>query len=397
MGTRELTPLELKSLSKPGLYAVGGVAGLYLQVARGGSKSWILRATVGKKRRDIGLGGFPTVTLQQARDAAREARALIRSGRDPVEERRAARAALEKAQASNITFREAASRCHAAKAPEFRNWKHSRQWISTLETYAFPIIGNMAVAEVDLPRILQILEPIWKTKTETATRVRQRIEAVLTWATVSGFRSGENPARWVGNLKEVLPTPTKVKKTVHHPALPWPELPEFMISLRRREGTAARALEFLILTAARSGEVRGATWDEIDFAQKVWTIPADRIKAGRQHRVPLSKRALEILKAEPKIEGSPFIFTSPRGTSFSDVALLAVLRRMGLDVVPHGFRSSFKDWARNKTRYPDEVSELALAHVNSDATRAAYARDELLPQRAKLMNEWAKYLDSGLR
>jgi integrase len=387
----ELTSMEVRRFTEPGFYRVGGVRGLYLKVATGGSRSWILRATVGSKRKDIGLGGFPDVTLQGAREKARELKELIKKGIDPVQRRKSARAALISDQAKNIGFKEAALRCHAAKAPEFRNPKHKKDWISALERHAFPAIGNLPVSEIQLNHILQVLEPIWYNKTETATRVRQRIEAVLTWAAVSGFRSGDNPARWLGNLKEVLPNPSKITKVRHHPALPWQEVGSFMYDLRGRKGIAAKALEFAILTAARSSEVRGMEWAEIDFNTKIWTVPEDRIKAGRVHKVALSDDAIAILKAAPRFEGNPLVFVAPKGGRLSDVTLLAVVRRMKVDAVPHGFRSSFKDWARSCTAYPDEVSELALAHVNDDKTRAAYARDELLPQRAKLMKEWARF------
>jgi integrase len=388
---KELSPVQVRRLAGVGMHRVGGVKGLYLAIAPAGSKSWILRVTVGLKRRDIGLGGFPTVTLQMARDAAREAHQKIRQGVDPVSERRSLRASLEAVQAAHLTFREAARRCHAAKAPEFKNEKHRKEWITTLERHVFPALGNLAVAEITLPHVLKALEPIWHEKTETATRVRQRIEAVLTWSTVSGYRAGENPARWTGNLKEVLPNPGKISKVVHHPALPWQQIGKFMAGLQAKSGNSVRALEFAILTASRSGEVRGMTWDEIDFKAKLWTVPAGRIKAGKQHKVPLSPEALKILEAQPEQEDTPYVFPALRGGMLSDTALLMVVRRIGVDAVPHGFRSTFKDWARSCTAYADEVSELALAHVNDDKTRAAYARDELLPQREKLMKEWARF------
>jgi len=388
---KELSAVQVKRLTKPGFHAVGGVSGLFLQVTRSGARSWILRATVGAKRRDIGLGGFPDVTLAQAREKARDAREKIRQGIDPVAERKSARESLKAAQAKTLTFDQAAHRCHAAKVDEFRNEKHKHDWISSLERYASPVLGSLLVNDIELAHVLEVLEPIWKDKTETATRVRQRLESVLTWATVRGYRKGENPARWEGNLKEVLPTPSKITKVRHHRAIPWQEISAFMEKLRQREGTAARALEFAILTASRSSEVRLATWDEIDLDHGIWTVPAERIKAGRTHRVPLSKDAVSLLKALPRVQGSNYVFPAPRGGALSDMALSAVCRRMGVDATPHGFRSTFKDWARNRTSYADEASELALAHVNSDATRAAYARDELLPQRQKLMADWARY------
>jgi integrase len=246
------------------------------------------------------------------------------------------------------------------------------------------------VDAVELAHVVKILEPIWLTKTETASRLRGRIETVLSWATTSGYRTGENPARWE-LLRHVLPTPSKVKKVDHHAALPWQEIGAFMVELHKRAGMGARALEFAILTAARSGEVRGATWDEIDTGAKLWTVPAERMKAGKAHRVPLSDPALKLLKGLPRMDGSAYVFPAVRGGPLSDMSISAVTRRMGVDVVPHGFRSTFKDWCRSSTSYPDEVSELALAHVNDDKTRAAYARDELLPKREKLMRDWAKY------
>ena len=389
----ELNGKQVQVIKAAGLHAVGGVAGLHLQVTATGARSWILRVMVGIKRRDIGLGGYPDVTLAMARERARQAKNLIRQGIDPVAEKRAAKAALIAAQSKQLTFKEAATQCHSARASEFKNKKHAQQWINTLETYAFPVIGRLPVADIELPHVLRVLEPIWHEKTETATRVRQRMEAVITWATVSGYRSGDNPARWLGNLKEVLPTPRKIAKVTHHKALPYSEVPTFMPTLRERSGMASRALEFAILTASRSNEVRGATWDEIDLAAALWTIPGERMKAGKPHRVPLSDSAISLLRALPRFSGCDVVFASAQGKTLSDNALSKLLRDMKVAAVPHGFRSSFKDWARSCTRYADEISELALAHVNDDATRAAYARDELLPKRQRMMADWAKYLD----
>jgi integrase len=389
---KELSATEVRRLNKPGLHAVGGVAGLLLQVTPTGATSWILRTMVGNKRRDIGLGGFPDVPLAQAREKARETKEQIKQGIDPVEQRKAARDALIAAQAKALSFKEAAIQCHKARAAEFRNAKHARDWMSSLERYAFPAFGSLPVADVDLPHVLKALQPIWESRTETATRVRQRIEAVLAWATVSKYRSGDNPARWSGNLDAVLPRPAKVSKVKHHRALPWQEIPGFMADLRKMDGMGARALEFAILTAARSGEVRLATWGEIDLGAKLWTISGERMKAGKPHKVPLSDDAMKLLKELPRM--GVHVFTAPRGGALSDMSISAVTRRMKVDAVPHGFRSSFKDWARSSTAYPDEVSELALAHVNSDATRAAYARDELLPKRTNLMRDWCRYINT---
>lgn len=386
-----LAAYHLRRLKAPGLHSVGGVAGLYLQIQSESARSWILRVKVGDRRRDFGLGRYPDVTLEQARDRAREMRQQVWQGIDPIAARDAAQAALRTAEAKRLTFDQAALQCWRARSQEFKNDKHAKQWLNTLTIYVSPSLGNLPVGDIELPHIVKVLEPIWTTKTETATRVRQRIESVLSWAKVNEFRSGDNPARWKGNLEHALPKPSKVKKVEHHAALPWQDMGAFMVDLRQREGMGAKALEFAILTAARSGEVRGATWDEIDFKSKVWTVPAERMKAGKQHRVPLSEPAIKLLKALPRLEGSPYVFPAVRGGVLSDMSVSAVTRRMGLDVVPHGFRSSFKDWCRTSTAYPDEVSELALAHVNSDATRAAYARDELLPQRKQLMADWAKY------
>jgi len=393
---KELSALEVKRLSRPGMHAVGGVSGLLFRVTDTGARGWVLRITVAGQRRHIGLGGYPTVSLAQARERAREIRQAIWEGRDPIAERQAAADALRAERARRITFEDAARQCHAAKESEFRNAKHRKDWISSLERYAFEPLGAMPVADIEVPHVLQVLEPIWKTKTETATRVRQRIEAVITWATVSGYREGENPARWKGNLEVALPAPKKIRKVEHRRALSWQETPEFMQALRKREGMGARALEFIILTAARSGETRFAKWSEIDIEARVWTVPGERMKNGKAHRVPLTDDALDLLKRVPREHQSDLIFTAPRGGVLSDASILAVCKRMEVDATPHGFRSSFKDWARSCTRYPDEVSELALAHVNNDATRAAYARDELLPQRARLMDDWARFLREGV-
>ena len=388
---RELYAYEIKKFRQAGLYAVGGVAGLQLQVQHARSRSWILRIKVGGRRRDIGLGAYPDVSIKQARERARETRQQIWDGIDPVAVRKAAQDALRAAEAKQLTFDEAALKCWKKKAREFKSRKHVAQWKATLDMYASPVIGKLPVDQVELAHIVQVLEPIWTTKTETASRLRGRIEAVIAWATVSGYRAGDNPARWKGHLDAVLPKPGKVRKVKHHAALPWHELPVFMSELRKREGMGAKALEFAIITAARSGEVRLATWDEIDLKAKLWTVPSERMKAGLTHHVPLSEPAVKLLKALPRFQDSPHVFPAIKGGTLSDMSLSAVTRRMEVAAVPHGFRSSFKDWCRSSTTYPDEVSELALAHVSSDATRAAYARDELLPKRTRLMRDWGKY------
>lgn len=402
---KELTSTEVRRLTKrPGLHPVGGVSGLLLQVTASGATSWILRYTTGEMRRsstgkpyavrhDMGLGPFPEVTLAQAREDARKIKRKIREGIDPVAERKAAKDATRAAKAKRRTFEQVARECHAVKARDFRSEKHRADWINSLEMHAFPDLGSIPVGDIELPHVKTTLDRIWTTKTETAMRVRGRIESALTFATVSGYRRGENPARWEGNLKEVMPNPSKGRKVRHHRALPWQEVPEFMKALRKREGMGARALEFIIYTAARSGEVRAAKWDQIDLSARVWTIPAERMKAGKAHRVPLSDDAMALLESLPRFEGCDYVLPSTRGRMLSDMSISAVCKRMEVDATPHGFRSSFKDWARARTSYADEVSELALAHVNSDATRAAYARDELLPRRARLMADWARFLN----
>lgn len=385
---REHTAAMVARIKRPGLHAVGGVAGLQLQVSPTGARSWILRVMVGSKRRDIGLGSYPSVSLAEARERARELRRKVWEGIDPIAERAALKRALVAAQ-SVPTFDECARRFMTGKRREFRNVKHAAQWEATLERYASPVIGQLPVNEVELPHIVRVLEPIWMTRTETASRLRGRIESVLAWATVAGFRSGDNPARWKGHLDAVLPKPGKVAKVEHHAALPYQQIPELIAELRAREGLAARALEFCILTAARSGEVRGARWNEIDFEAAAWTIPGQRMKAGREHRVPLPPAAVELLQALPR-EGE-LVFTAPRGGMLSDMALSAVLRRMGVEATVHGMRSSFRDWAGETTGFPREVIEHALAHRLKDKAEAAYARGTLFAKRRALMNAWANY------
>ncbi len=388
---KELSALEVGRLKAPGRYPVGGVAGLCLKVTPTGARSWVLRVMVAGKRRDAGLGGYPDVPLAQAREKAREARDKIERGVDPIAERAAAHSALMASRGAETTFEEAARRFIEAKSPEWGNAKHAAQWGATLETYAFPVIGKLQVRDVTLAHIVKILEPIWTKKTETATRVRGRIESVLDWATVRGYRHGDNPARWRGHLDKVLPKPTKVSKVEHHSALPVAAVGAFVVELRKREGMAARALEFAILTAARSGEVRGATWPEIDLANRVWTIPGERMKAGREHRVPLSDAAADLLEKLPRFPGTDVVFVAPRGGVLSDMSLTAVMRRMEVDAVPHGFRSTFRDWAAEHTNYPREVAEMALAHTITDKVEAAYRRGDLFEKRRRMMDDWAKF------
>jgi len=388
---KELSALDIKRISRPGRHAVGMIPGLLLIVKDSGAKSWMLRAMVGKKRRNIGLGGYPEISLARARERAREARALIAKGVDPVERKKAIRAAILASQNGRMIFKEAALRCHQKKVPEFRNKKHAKQWLSSIQVYADPVIGHMAVDDVELTHILEILEPIWQEKTETAVRLRQRIEQVFNWSIISGYRKGDNPARWKGRLDAILPIPTKIRKVNHMPALPYKELGAFMVELRKREGTGARALEFLIFTACRSGEIRFATWDEIDFEEKIWTIPGERMKAGKEHKIPLTQDAIKLLTRLPRFNGVNYIFAAPRGGPLSDMSINAVCRRMNVDAVPHGFRSTFRDWAAENTNYPREVAEQALAHSIASAVEAAYRRGDLFGKRRRLMEAWAAY------
>ncbi len=388
---RELSALAVSKLKGEGRYAVGGADGLHFRVA-GNSRAWVLRIKVGSKRRDIGLGPYPEVLLADAREMAREYRKKVRAGIDPVAEKREARASLTVAKAKSKTFEDCAKAYVEAQRAGWKSEKHAKQWSATLETYAYPVFGSLPVSSVDRALVLQVLSPIWATKTETAKRLRGRIEGVLDWAKVSGYRDGENPARWRGHLDKLLAPPSKVRKVEHHAALPYAEIGTFMSALRKRDGTSARALEFAILTAARSGEVRGMTWTEVDLPGKVWTIPVERMKAGKEHRVPLSDAAIAIIEAMPRISDVPYVFPAPGGGALSDMALTAVLKRMGrAGLTQHGFRSSFRDWAGETTPFPREVIEHALAHQLADKAEAAYQRGDLLAKRARLMDAWADY------
>jgi len=391
---RELSAVEVRRHKRPGYHAVGGVPGLHLQVTSTGARSWILRVMVGNRRRDLGVGGYPETSLAQARERARAVRDQIGQGIDPVAERQAAQTRLQSQRAKTITFDEATRKYLASKTREFKNDKHSAQWRSTLATYANPVIGKLPVNQIELAHVVQILNDIWITKTETATRLRGRIENVLAWATVSGYRTGDNPARWKGNLDAILPKPGKLKNVQHHKALPVAAMPAFMADLRRRAGIAARALEFTILTAARSGEVRGATLGEIDLEAATWTVPAARMKGGREHVVPLCDTAVQILREAPRFPDCALIFPSPTGKVMSDGTLNAVLKRMHVGATVHGFRSTFRDWSAEFTNYPHEVCEMALAHTIPNAVERAYRRGDLLAKRARMMRDWQEFLAS---
>ncbi len=359
-------------------------------------KSWILRVTVkGGPTREMGLGSASDVSLAEARERAREARKLARDGVDPITARDAHVEARAVEAARVMSFRQCAEAYIDAHRAGWKSQKHADQWTSTLKTYAYPVLANLPVQSVDVALVMKVLDPIWKTKTETASRVRQRIEAVLNWAKARGLRQGENPAQWRGHLEKLLPPRNKVQRVRHHAALPYPETPTFIAALRATSNTvAAEAFEFLILTATRTSEVTNAKWSEIDLDKSVWTIPAERMKARREHRVALSKRACAILKSRRARSGkSVWVFTGAKADKqLSNMAFLALLRRLGrTDITAHGFRSSFRDWAAEQTNYPREVAETALAHTISDKVEAAYRRTDLFDKRAKMMEAWAHY------
>jgi integrase len=385
----KLTPLAIKNKRKPGVYGDG--RGLYLQVSRSGTKSWLFRFMRDGVARKMGLGAIHTVPLADARQRAAEARRAVLDGIDPIEARQAKRAMGRLDAAKAITFRACAEKFIAAQEAGWKSGKHAKQWANTLATYAYPLIGPLPVAAIDTGLVLKVIEPIWNTKSETAGRVRGRIESVLDWATVREYRTGENPARWRGHLDNVLPKRSKVQPVRHHDAMAYAELPAFMSELRQQDNISARALEFTVLCATRTGETVGAEWPEIDVAGKVWTIPGERMKGGKEHRVPLSERALAILAALPR-EGS-FVFPGAKaGKPLSNMAMLQLLRGMrGMGATVHGFRSTFRDWAAERTNYQNHIVEMALAHTVGDKVEAAYRRGDLFDKRRKLMAEWAGY------
>lgn len=411
--TSRLTALSVaRAVGKPGMYADGG--GLYLQVTEGGA-SWIYRYMLKGRAREMGLGPLALYGLKDARMKALDARRLCHEGVDPIEARHSARAEAKLAVAKATTFKQCAEAYIGAHRAGWRNAKHAAQWEATLATYAEPIIGELSVQAIDTALVMKVLEqkvrdgrnkrdaPLWTAKPETAGRLRGRIESILDWATVRGYRDGENPARWRGHLDKLLPARAKVRKVEHHAALPYGDLPDFMTRLRDQEGVAARALEFAILTAARTGEVIGARWREIDLSGKVWTVPADRMKAGKDHRVPLTPRAITILvEMKPLIDlddqsGGPEAFVFPgskRGQPLSNMAFLMLLRRMKRDdLTAHGFRSTFRDWAAERTDFPSEVAEMALAHAISSKVEQAYRRGDLFERRRDMMAAWSRYCD----
>ena len=413
---KALTARFVETVTGPGKYFDG--QGLFLRVQPNGARQWVQRITIRGKRCELGLGSPPAVSLATARTLALENRGAAMLGRDPIQEKRDAR--------SGLTFEAAVNEYLTAKLDEFQNDKHKKQWRSTLDTYANPVLGPKMVADITLQDVLRVLEPLWSDKTETASRLRGRIEAVLSWATVAGHRQGDNPARWKGNLSEMLAKPNKVAKADNQPALALGDVSRWWSDLALRDGIAARALEFLTLTAARSGEVRGMTWDELDFAGRdktdktdkapaatlatpaTWTIPASRMKAGRVHRVPLTPAAVALLASLPRMDGSPYVFPAARGGMLSDMALSAVMRRMQeaeakagragfLDTenkrpaVPHGLRSTFRQWAAEQG-YPRDMAEIALAHFIGSEVERAYQRSDMLERRRDMMAAWAAFL-----
>jgi integrase len=388
-----LSAAKVKSLKAPGDYLDG--RGLYLQVRSESSKSWLLKYSIEKRAREMGLGSAFDFTLAEARDMRDHFRKLAKRGIDPIEHRRAEKAAKALDRAKALTFKEACARYIAANRAGWKNVKHAGQWEATLKTYAYPKIGALPVQAIDTALVMAVLDPIWSTKSETASRVRGRIESVIDAAKARGEFKGENPARWKGHLDNLLPKPSKVSKVKNHAALPYADLPAFMMDLRQREGIASAAMEYLILTAARTGEVLGATWDEFDLRKSVWTIPGERMKNGKEHQVPLSPPAIAVLERMSKItNGEHVFFGQTSGRPLSNMALLVLLRRMKrTDITSHGFRSTFRDWAAERG-YQDPVAEAALAHSVSDAVVAAYKRTTFFELRKDMMDKWATFATS---
>jgi integrase len=388
-GSKRLTAMAVAKVTATGRYAAGD--GLYLQVAKGGTKTWIFRYQHDGRARHMGLGPISLVSLVDARQKAQDARRLLLNDIDPLHHRREKLNQVRLEAAKGITFGECAEKLVASYEAGWRNSDHRRQWRSTLMRYVYPILGELPVAAIDTAQVLRAIEPIWVTKPETAGRVRGRIESVLSWASARGYRNGKNPARWRGHLDRLLPSRAKVRAVRHHPALPYTEVPAFLADLRARDGNAARALEVTILTALRTREVLGAQWSQFDLSTKVWTVPGERMKGGREHRVPLADRVVEILSSLPRTGEFAFSGLRPK-QPLNVAAMLRVISRMGRDgITTHGFRSSFRDWAAEQTAFPHEVCEMALAHAISSKVEAAYRRGDLFEKRRKLMEAWAVY------
>jgi integrase len=391
-----LSAAEVKKLAKiPGRHSDGG--GLVLQVdPRSGVASWIFRFMLAGRARTAGLGPIDTVSLREARDKALRMRKQLVDGKDPLDEKHAVLLAAHAARAKTLTFQECAAAYIAAHSAGWKSPKHGAQWSATLGTYVFPIFGALPVQSVDVGLVMKAVEPIWTTKPETASRVRGRIESVLDWATARGYRTGENPARWRGHLENLLPKRSKVQRVEHHAALPYGELPGFVAELRQQRGATARALEFLILTAGRTSEVLGAKWSEIDLGARLWTIPGCRMKGSKEHRIPLCERAVELLEEMAAIREGAFVFPgASAGRPLSNMALAMLLRRMARgDFTVHGFRSTFSDWCAERTNFPSELREMALAHAVGNKVEAAYRRGDMFEKRRKLMQAWSKFCGS---
>lgn len=388
---KEMGAMEVKRLTEPGLHPVGTVPGLRLSIKATGAKSWILRTTVGPKRCDIGLGSYPAVTLAAAWERARATLDEIRNGIDPVAKRKARQEIIA------WTFKACALAYITSHEPSWKNAKHGQQWRNTLETYVYPVFGDKHVRDVDTGDITTAIRPMWSVKNETMVRVRNRIELVLSWAAAQGYRpKGFNPATWRGHLDQVLPKPSKVNKRESFEAVPIDDMHAFMERLRSIKGMSARCLEFAILNACRSGEARGAAWSELDLNACTWSIPGERMKSGRPHRIPLSAPVITLLESLPRFEGTDLIFPGRDiEKPLSDMSLTLVMRRMKLTAVPHGFRSTFTDWTAERTAYPAEVREMALAHAIGNDTEAAYRRGDLFDKRRQLMSEWAAFVNTA--
>ena len=398
-----LTAKFVEKTSEPGNYADGGGLFLQVQTRKDGTaaRSWVVRyRAISGRMREMGLGSLDVVPLADARIRAAEARRKAANGTDPIDERKAVRTALQAEASRRMTFRECAEAYIDATKASWKNDKHRAQWSSTLSNYAYPQFGDRSVAEVDQAAVLRVLDPIWPTKTETANRLRGRIELILDWAKVRGYRDGENPARWKGHLDKALPARAKIQRVAHHAALPYKELPAFMKELASIDTIGAKAFAFCILNATRTSETLLAETTELDLEKKIWTIPSVRMKAGKEHRIPLTDASLEILAYAMKNKGfsSGFMFESSarEGEPLSNMTFLMMLRRMGReDLTGHGFRSTFRDWAAETTAYPREVAEAALAHTIGDKVEAAYRRGDLFEKRRSLMEDWARFASGG--
>jgi integrase len=396
----KLTAVKVRT-APAGMHGDG--AGLWLHVNKDGARSWIFRYTLNGRAREMGLGAVHTVGLADARKRAQACRQQLLDGIDPLDARNAARAGARVDAAKAMTFRDCALRYIEAHRTSWKNPKHAAQWPATLESYVYPVMGALPMPAIDTGLVIKVVEPLWSTKPETASRVRGRIETILDYGAARGWRHGDNPARWRGHLDKLLPRQDKMKRAKrsaagrgeHHAALPYGEIAAFMAELRRQNGTAARALEFAILTAARTGEAIAARWEEFDLAERLWTVPAARMKAGKEHRVPLSPAALEILDRTPQERRQGLVFPGAvPGRPISNMAMLMLLRRLGRDnVTVHGFRSTFRDWAAERTGFPAEVAEMALAHAVGDKVEAAYRRGDLFEKRRQIMAAWAKFCD----